>query len=96
MSLPYIKLVIMKVKIEPIFLLNTKIEELEKLKLITTRVYLNIKVLGLKNFNELLQVIRDSETDKKAEKRLEKFGQRSVDEVNDLFKKAGISVPKYW
>ena len=86
----------MNVKIEPIFLLNTKIEDLEKLKLITTRVYLNIKVLGLKNFNELLQVIRDSETDKKAEKRLENFGQRSVDEVNDLFKRAGISVPKYW
>ncbi len=83
-------------KIEPIFLLNTSIDELARLDLITTRVYLNIRVLGLKNFDELLSIIRKSQVDKKAKKKLENFGQRSVNEVNELYKSANISVPEYW
>lgn len=86
----------MEKEIEPIFLLNSDIEKLRKLKLISTLVYLNIKVLGLKNFSELLQVIKASQNDKAAQKKLENFGQRSVDQVNNLFKQAGISVPDYW
>lgn len=83
-------------KIEPVFLLNTDIKKLEKLNLITTRVYLNIKVLGFNSFSELLSLIKESQASKIAEKRLENFGQRSVDEVNELFRQANISVPEYW
>ncbi len=83
-------------EIEPIFLLNTSIEKLEHLNLISTRVYLNIKALGFNNLSELLSLIKKSQVSKESKKKLENFGQKSVWEVNKLFRQANISVPEYW
>ena len=83
-------------KIEPVYLLNTSIQKLEDLELITTRVFLNLQTLDLKNLAELLELIRESQTDPEVEKQLENFGQKSVDEVNYLFSQANIKLPETW
>ncbi len=83
-------------KIETVFLLNTSIKKLEDLKLITTRVFLNLQGLKLKNLGELLELIKKSQTDPEIENLLENFGPKSVDEVNDLFRRANIVVPETW
>lgn len=83
-------------KIEPVYLLNTSIQKLEDLELITTRVFLNLQALDLKNLSELLELIKKSQTDPEVEKKLENFGQKSVDEINYLFFQANIVVPKTW
>ncbi len=86
----------MEEKIETLFLLNTSIKQLEDLELVTTRVFLNLQGLKLKNLSELLELIRKSQTDPEIENLLENFGQKSVDEVNDLFRRANIVVPETW
>gem|GEM_PF-6328738 len=86
----------MEKKIEAVNLLNMSIKKLEDLELITTRVFLNLQALDLKNLAELLELIKKSQTDPEVEKELENFGQKSVDEINYLFSQANIVVPKTW
>ncbi len=86
----------MKEKIEPVYLLNTSIRKLYELNYIRTRVFLNLQALDLKNLGELFTIIKKSQTDYHEEERLKIFGQKSVFEVNELFKQANIPVPEYW
>ncbi len=81
----------MDTKIEAIYLLNTSIEKLYILDYIGTRVFLNLKALKLKNLAELHNLIKEGKTTQ-----LRNFGQKSIDEINSLFSRANIDLPKTW
>ncbi len=82
-------------RIETIFLLNTSIEELNEEGFFTVRVYLHLRFLKVKNLTEFRQIILNRHK-KENEAKLERFGLRSVREINDLFHRANVSVPETW
>lgn len=83
-------------KPSPIFLLNTPIKKLYELGILKTRVYLNLRAKKFQTLNELLITIREDQTNENRIKKLEIFGQRSINELNDLFSKIKIELPKSW
>jgi hypothetical protein len=86
----------MKEKLNPIFLLNTPIKKLYDLKYLNTRVFLHIKALKLENLNQLLKLIKASQEEDEKKDILKIFGQKSVKEINQLFKQANIEIPNNW
>ncbi len=86
---------IQKHGINPIYLLNTSIDELYEADYLSARVYYNLRSLEVKNLAELRDIIFKSREGKK-EDRLEIFGLRSVQEVNELFHRAKIKIPEIW
>lgn len=85
-----------KITIEPIFLLNTPIEELYEKGYINTRVYLNLRAVKVKNLSEFREVIFSRHDEEENARKLEIFGRRSVQEINALFHQARIKIPEMW
>ncbi len=82
--------------INTVFLLNTPIEKLYNEKYLKTRVFLNLKALKIMTLSQLFNIIKESQVDDKKRKELEIFGQRSINELNDLFDQANIKLPEFW
>lgn len=82
-------------RIETVYLLNTSIDKLNEEGFFTVRVYLHLRFLKVKNLAEFREIILNR-YEKENEEKLERFGLRSVQEINDLFHRANVSVPETW
>ena len=82
-------------RIETIYLLNTSIDKLNEEGFFTVRVYLHLNFLKVKNLAEFREIIHNRH-EKENEAKLERFGLRSVQEVNELFRRANVKVPEVW
>ena len=82
-------------RIETLYLLNTSIDKLNEEGFFTVRVYLNLRALKVKNMAEFREIILNRH-EKENEEKLENFGLRSVQEVNELFRRANVKVPEIW
>ncbi len=84
-----------KITIKPLYLLNATIEELYEKEYIGVRVFLNLKSVKVKNLAEFREIILNRR-EKENEEKLERFGLKSVQEINDLYHRANVKIPEVW